>query len=141
MSDIFKTLRESNAALLKAEAVDLAKWSKLKHTKGDLETFLQFNLAEIEFKTLDSGYTSIICTSNTALIKILDTKKPEDKKKLVNFKSAGIQTKDLKSVLTWDLVENTYKTISLNTWQITNFISITPENVLILDELINKILK
>ena len=141
MSDIFKTLSESNADLLKAEAVDLAKWSKLKHTKGDFETFLQFNLAEIEFKKLDGEDTSIICTSNTALIEIFNTKKPEDKKKLVNFKSQGIRTKDLKLVMTWDLVENKFKTIPLNSWQIANFISITPENVLILDELINKLLK
>ena len=53
MSDIIKTLRESNSLLLKAEAEDIAKWSKLRHTKSDLELFLQFNIAEIEFRTLD----------------------------------------------------------------------------------------
>ena len=141
MSNIIQTLRESNSELLKAEANDFAKWSKLKHVKDDFELFLQFNLAEIEFKTLDGKDASIICTSNTALIKILSTKKPEDKKKLVKFRGAGIKSKDPKYVKTWDLVNNTYKIIFLKSWQIVNFISISPDNVLILDELINKILK
>ena len=134
-------MRESSSELLKAESKDLAKWSKLKHVKDDFELFLQFNLAEIEFKTLDGKDDSIICTSNTALIKILSTKKPEEKQKLIKFKGPGIKSKDPKYVKTWDLVNNTYKTIYLKSWQIANFISISPDNVLILDELINKILK
>lgn len=141
MSDIIKTLRESDSLLLKAEAEDIAKWSKLRHTKSDLELFLQFNIAEIEFRTLDGKDDSIICTSNIPLMKVLETKKPEDKKKIKDIKNNGITTKDIKSVLTWDLIDNKYKTISLNAWQITNFISITPKNILILDELINKNIK
>lgn len=141
MSDIIKTLRESNSLLLKAEAEDIAKWSKLRHTKSDLELFLQFNIAEIKFRSLDGKDDSIICTSNIPLMKVLETKKPEDKKKIKDIKNNGIITKDLKSVLTWDLIDNKYKTISLNAWQITNFISITPKNILILDELINKNIK
>lgn len=134
-------MRESSSELLKAEGKDMAKWSKLKHVKDDFELFLQFNIAEIEFKTVDGKDDSVICTNNTALIKILDTKEPEDKKKLVKFRGPAIKSKDPKSVLTWDLVNNTYKTIYLKSWQIANFISISPDNVLILDELINKILK
>ena len=122
MSDILKTLRESNVALLKAEELDLKKWSRLKHNKTDFELFLQFNLAEIEFTTVDNTESSILCTSNTALIKILNTKKQKDKKELANLKSSGITTKDLRSVLTWDLIENKYKTISLNSWQIKRFL-------------------
>lgn len=141
MSNIIQTLRESNAELLKAESKDLARWSKLKHIKQDFELFLQFNIAEIEFKTVDGNDDSVVCTSNTALIKILDTKKPEDKKKLVKFRGPSLKSKDPNSVLTWDLVNNSYKTIYLNSWQIVNFISISPDNVLVLDELIKKILK
>lgn len=141
MSNILKTLRESNNLLLKAEGADITKWSKLRHTKSDFELFLQFNIAEVEFRSLDGKDNSIICTSNIPLIKILETKKQEDKKKLINIKNSGITSKDRQSVLTWDLVDNKYKTISLNAWQIQNFISIDPKNILILDELINKIIK
>lgn len=141
MSDIISQMRKSNSELIKTEASDLAKWSKLKHVKSDLELFLQFNVAEINFKTKDNLDSSIICTSNTTLIKILAAKKEEDKKKLVVFKNSGINTKDKTSVLTWDLVDNKYKTINLSSWFIVNFISIFPENILLLDEVINKILK
>lgn len=141
MSDIIKTLRESDSLLLKAEAEDIAKWSKLRHTKKDLELFLQFNIAEIKFRSLDGKDANIICTSNIPLMKVIETKKLEDKKKIKDIKNNGITTKDIKSVLTWDLIDNKYKTISLNAWQITNFISITPKNILILDELINKNIK
>lgn len=141
MSDILKTLRESDSLLLKAEGADLAKWSKLRHVKDDLELFLQFNIAEIQFKTMSGKDASVICTSNAALIKILQTKELKDKQKLVKYRGPGIHTKDKKSVMTWDLVSDKYKTISLSSWQIANFISINPDNILILDELINKLLK
>ena len=141
MSDIIQKIRESNSELLKSEGADISKWSKLRHTKSDLELFLQFNIAEIEFRKLDGSDDSIICTSNVALLKILETKKKEDKEKLINFRGNGINTKDIKQVLTWDLVDNKYKTISLNAWQIKNFVSITPKNILILDELVNKLIK
>lgn len=141
MSDIISQMRKSNSELIKTEASDLAKWSKLKHIKSDLELFLQFNVAEIKFKTNTNTDSSVICTSNTTLIKILAAKKEEDKKKLMNFKNSGIKTKDKNSVLTWDLIDNKYKTINLASWFIVNFISIFPENILLLDEVINKILK
>lgn len=141
MSDILQKIRESNSLLLKAEGADIVQWSKLRHTKNDLELFLQFNIAEIEFRKIDGSDDNIICTSNAALLKILETKKKTDKEKLINFRGSGINTKDIRSVMTWDLVDNKYKTISLNAWQIKNFISINPKNILLLDELINKIIK
>lgn len=141
MNDIIKTLRESNIELLKAEAADLSKWSKLKHIKKDFELFLQFNIAEVSFKTIDEKDSKIICTSNAALIKILQCQKLEDKEKLVKFKGPGINCKDKDFVKTWDIQNNTFKTISLNSWQIENFISISPKNILILDELIRNLLK
>ena len=147
MSDLFEQIREANSELHKAASKDLAKWSKLKHIKEDFELFLQFNIAEIEYRTLKGEDASVICTSNTALIKILDANTKEDKQKLVKFHGSAIKSKDPKSVLTWDLVNNRYTTIPLNSWQIRwqdgkpNLISISPENILILDELITKILK
>lgn len=140
MSDLIQTLRESDAELLKAEAADLAKWSKLKHVKQDFELFLQFNIAHVSFTTVDGKEDSIICTSNTALLKVMNEKDPEKKQKLAKFRGSGIKTKDMHFVKTWDLVDKTYKMVSLKSWQIDNFISITPDNVLILDELLNNLL-
>ena len=45
------------------------------------------------------------------------------------------------SVDTWDLIDNKRKTVSTASWQITNFISITPENALVIVEVLKNILK
>ena len=139
--DVISKLRSSNAELLKAEAVDLAKWSKLRHVKEDFELFLNFNIAEVEFKTADGKDRKIICTSNTTLVELFSLVKDNERAKVAKKQSAGIKTRDKTSVDTWDLVENKRKTVKLKSWQIVNFISITPENILILDELVRKLLK
>ena len=139
--DVISKLRSSNAELLKAEAVDLAKWSKLRHVKEDFELFLNFNIAEVEFKTADGKDRKIICTSNTTLVELFSLAKDNERAKVAKKQSAGIKTRDKTSVDTWDLVENKRKTVKLKSWQIVNFISITPENILILDELVRKLLK
>ena len=139
--DIISTLRSSNAELLKAEAADLAKWSKLRHVKDDFELFLNFNIAEVEFKAADGKDCKIICTSNTTLVELFSLAKDNERAKIAKKQSAGIKTRDKTSVDTWDLVENKRKTVKLKSWQIVNFISITPENILILDELVRKLLK
>ena len=38
----------------------------------------------------------------------------------------GIRTHDTTSVMTFDIIGNTFKTVSLKAWEILNFISITP---------------
>ena len=139
--DIISKLRSSNTELLKAEAVDLTKWSKLRHVKEDFELFLNFNIAEVEFKTADGKDRKIICTSNTTLVELFSLVKDNERAKVAKKQSAGIKTRDKTSVDTWDLVENKRKTVKLKSWQIVNFISITPENILILDELVRKLLK
>lgn len=139
MSAIIEKMQKSESQLLKQQAEDLAKWSKLRHTKQDLELFLQFNIAEIQFRAKQEIRT-ILCTSNTTLIKIIAAKKVNDKKQLADEKSDGIRTKDLTSVLTWDLIDKSYKTINLTSWQIINFISIFPSNILLLDEILNKVI-
>jgi len=139
--DVIKRMRESGNKLLETEARDIQMWSKLRHNKEDLELFLNNNIAEIKFKTKDGKDTSIICTSNTTLVSVMSTKKKADKKKSVKLKSSGIKTHDSTSVNTWDLIDNKMKTMSLMSWQIMNFITITPENILILDEVLTEILK
>jgi len=141
MSSIIEKMKQSSSELLKAEGADLAKWSKLKHTKEDFELFLNFNIAEISYKTLEGEDRTMVCTSNAALIKVFSLVKESDKKKAMHLKTNGIRTKAKRSVDTWDLIENKRKTVSLNSWAIINFISITPKNILILDELMKKLLK
>lgn len=139
--DLIKKLKESDNEILKNEANDLAKWSKLKHSKSDLEFFLNFNIAQIDFFTKDGKESSIVGTSNTTLIKIYSLKKDKDKKKLKGLKSDGMRTNDSTSVQIWDLIENKPKTIFLKSWQIMSFISINEDNILLLDKLLNEFLK
>lgn len=139
--NVIEQLRAANNALQKAQAADIKTWSRLRHTKLDLEFFLNHNIAKIEYTTLDHKPRSMVCTSNTTLIKILSRIKENDVKKAASLKSNGIRTKDLTTIDTWDLIENTRTTMSLADWTITDFISISPENILILHELIQKILK
>ena len=66
MADIIQLMRNSDKSLLLAESADIANWKNLTHNKTGLETFLQFNIAELQFKyTNSSFYTKIVCTSNT----------------------------------------------------------------------------
>ena len=80
--DVISKLRSSNAELLKAEAADLAKWSKLRHVKEDFELFLNFNIAEVEFKTADGKDRKIICTSNTTLVELFSLAKDNERAKV-----------------------------------------------------------
>lgn len=139
MSDFIQIMRESNSELLKAQSNDISTWSKLKHNKEDLELFLQFNIAYIQFQTNKGEITSTLCTSNTALIKMLQlTEKEKDqKKKLVKFKGPVIKSKEKNEVLSWDIRQKDFRSINLKSWYILNFISITPKNILILDEIVN----
>ena len=67
--------------------------------------------------------------------------KVDDKQKARGLKSSGMHTKDSKTVMIWDLVESKPKTIFLKAWQIMNFISISEDNILLLDKFLNEILK
>jgi len=142
MSNLIEKLAESNDDLRKQQAADLAKWSKFKHTQHDLETFLSFNVAEIEFFTKNGEKRNIVCTNNVPLIKILQTAEPEKKKKFIGHSNATVHDlfKNKKFVGAWDLIANKYKNIYLSNWQILNFMSISKENILLLDELIRNIL-
>ena len=134
-------MRASGNKMLETEAQDLATWSKLKHNKQDLELFLNFNIAEIEFKTKSDEKATVIGTANTSLVKVFSAKKDVDKQKAAKLKSSGMRTKDSTSVQIWDLVENKPKTIMLSAWSIKNFISISEKNILVLDEVLRDLLK
>ena len=140
MEDLIDKMRHSRVELLKTEAQDLAIWSKLNHSKKDLELFLNFNLAEISYKTKSGIEKRIICTSNGPLIKIFSTLTKEKKRKYVKLVSPGFRCKEPDLVKTWVLEDNKLKSVFLKEWQILNFISIHEHNVLILDEVLHKLL-
>lgn len=80
---------------------------------------------------------TIICTSNTRLIAVFQALKAVDKKSaLAKTPFAGIKTRDSNSVLTFNLVDNKYNTISLRAWELGSFVTMTEKNLLILDALL-----
>ena len=141
MANFLDKVKYTGNKLLEAELVGLSKWEKLRHTKEDLELFLNFNIAEIHYLTKFGQPRHIVCTSNIPLVNAFNAKKPEDKQEFAKENSAGIKTKERCSVDTWDLIANKRKTVSLSSWQIVNFITISPDNILILDKIFNELLK
>ena len=67
--------------------------------------------------------------------------KASDKKTALKSKNKGIRTNDPKSVLTFNLIENKYNTVMLDFWDIITFLTITPDNIEILDSIANDMLK
>jgi len=143
MMNLVDQLKASGKKLLEAEGETLGDWSKLKHNKQDLELFLQFHIVELHFKPKDSSdYQSVVCTSNTRLIEVFKRLKAKDKKAaLKSAPFSGIKTRDSTSVLTFNLVDNKYNTISLRAWKLGSFVTITPKNVELLDILLTDLLK
>lgn len=142
--NIIDKLKNSGIPSLEQKSSDVEKWAALRHTKEDLELFLNFNLAEIRFKTLDGKDSTIVCTSNTTVIRLFSFAKDHDKEKLKQIASGdskGIKTKNKRTIDTWDLIDNRIKTMSLSSWQIIDFISISPANMLDLHFMVNTLLK
>lgn len=67
--------------------------------------------------------------------------KASDKKTALKSKNKGIRTNDPKSVLTFNIIENKYNTVMLDFWDIITFLTITPDNIEILDSVANDMLK
>lgn len=142
-ASLIDQLKKSGKKVLEAQANGVETWSKLHHNKRDLETFLQFNIAELRYKPKDSkDFKTIVCTSNTKLIKVFQAIKTLEKKKLLaSAPFAGIKTKDPTSVLTFNLVDNKYNTVLLKAWELGSFITITEKNLEVLDMLLSDLLK
>lgn len=76
MLDLVEKMANSGNKVLEAAANDFTKWSKLKHTKQDLELFLQYNLVHMKFRPKGhSTYKEIVCTSNNRFIKVFSSLK------------------------------------------------------------------
>ena len=142
MDDLVEKLASSGNKVLEAAANDWSKWSKLKHSKIDLEFFLKNNIVHLKFRPKKAvAMKDIVCTSNTRFIAIFSALKDSMKKKALNTKIDGISTKDKTSVMTFNLIDNKYNTIDLSMWEIVAFLTITEDNIEILDKVANQLLK
>ena len=140
--DLIQKMLDSGNKTIVAAANDMSKWKELKHDKTGLETFLKYNIALIRFRKKNAAtYKTVTCTSNTRFIEVFSKLKSSEKKEALKSKFDGIKTKDLGSTMTFDLMENKYCTIPLLIWNIVHFISITEDNIEILDGVVNEILK
>jgi hypothetical protein len=140
--DIIQQLAKSGNKLLEAAANDMSQWQQLKHNKQDLELFLQFNLVNLRFKPKNKhSMQEIVCTSNTKFIEVFSKLKKSEKQKALKLKNNGIRTNEPNSVLTYNIITNRYNTIDLSAWEIVNFISMTEDNIEILDDVLNTIMR
>lgn len=141
--NIIDQIRESGSKVLGAvgDGVELA--SHLKHNKSGLETLLAVSIAELRFKPKDEkDFRTIVCTSNTRLIKVFQAIKEKDKKKaLATTPFVGIKTRDSTSILTFNLISNTYNTISLRAWELGGIVPLSEKNLEALDMILSDLLK
>ena len=140
--DLVEKLLESGNKVLEAAGNDMKMWSSFKHVKRDLEVFLAHNLVHLKFKPKNAAVMKeIVCTSSTPFIRAFSLLKEQDKRKAFRAKNLGIKTKDPCTVMTYNVLDGEYNTIALDLWEIVNFISITPENIEVLDKVANDLLK
>ena len=142
MLDLVEKMASSGNKVLESAANDFSKWKKLKHNKQDLELFLQFNLVHLRFRPKGhAAFKEIVCTSNTKFIKVFSALKESQKKRAMAVKSDGIKTKDKDSVLTYNLLEGKYNTVDLGWWELVAFITMSEDNIEVLDKVANETLK
>ena len=142
MDDLVERLASSGNPILEAAANDWSKWSKLNHSKLDLEFFLKNNIVHLKFMPKKAAtFKEIVCTSNTRFIAVFSALKDSLKKRALKAKVDGISTKDLGSVLTFNLIDNKYNTIDMSRWEIVAFLTITDDNIEMLDKVANELLK
>jgi hypothetical protein len=63
------------------------------------------------------------------------------KKRALSTKFDGIKTKDKDSVLTYNLLEGKYNTVDLGWWELVAFITMSEDNIEVLDKVANEMLK
>ena len=141
-----EVLANSNNRLLVSNAKNSRDWNNLKHNKECLELFLNHNLSEVFFTAEDGNERRIIASSNTTLIKMFSIKRgPSYTKEIASLRkkaSPGIHTKSPFNVLTWDFMNNRYCTIpTRGMWYLGNWITISEDNVALLNETIRDILE
>lgn len=146
--NIIEILNNSNITALKRKAADISKWSKCKHNKVGLETYLQFHIVELHFNYKDGSEGTIYCTSNLAFIAAYSKLKNTKDNKKIQFKyiNGGIKTADPNTIDTWDLIDNQRKSINLfnngqDKWYIKDFVPLEPEDCIEILTVIRQTLK
>ena len=140
--DLVEKMASSGNKVLEAAANDWSKWSKLTHSKKDLEFFLKNNIVHLKFMPKHATtFKEIVCTSNTRFIAVFSALKDSMKKRALKSREDGISTKEPLSTMTFNLVENKYNTIDLSRWEIVAFLTITEDNIELLDKVANELLK
>lgn len=137
-------LKESGNEFLEKQSEYAEMWSKLKHTKADLELFLKHNIAELKFKPKGalSETKTIVCSSNVRFIALFHAVKKSDRAEILKkVPFSGIKTKEKNEILTFNLIDDTYNTVSLKSWELGNFVTLTEENLPMLDVLLCDLLK
>lgn len=137
-------LKESGNEFLEKQSEYAEMWSKLKHTKADLELFLKHNIAELKFKPKGalSETKTIVCSSNVRLIALFHAVKKSDRAEILKkVPFSGIKTKEKNEILTFNLIDDKYNTVSLKSWELGNFVTLTEDNVELLDLVVKDVLK
>ena len=142
IDEFIDILKNSKNKILVSEASNLGKWSQLKHNKESLELFLNYNIAEIEFRSKKTkDLKRVLVCSNTNFIKAVNAKSDSDKKKIIEslpkIHSTGLKNNSSILTTSWNIMKNDYCTIPLNSWKIVNWIEINESNA----ELINDIIR
>lgn len=136
MQSFIELLKRQDNRLLKNEGQGIELFKSLRHTKTDLDKFLQYVVAEI----FTSSKKILVCTSNEMLVK-----KFSPVKQIGNTLNKTIhspfETSAKYNALTWDLLKNKYASISGDGWRILNFIVIDESNIDILHDVIVELLK
>lgn len=141
--DLVEKLASSGHEVLEAAANDWSKWSKLSRSKKDLEFFLKNNIVHLKFRPKNAvAMKEVVCTSNTRFIAVFSALKSSLKKKALKSRNDGIATKDISSIMTYNLIDNKYNTISdLMAIEIVAFLTISDDNIELLDKVANELLR
>ena len=138
-------LSDSGDVLLKSASDSLGRWSGMKHNKECLETFLNHNIALLEFVSAKNEKVLAVCCSNTTFVGLfnmnLDSMDVKAREKLPKVMSNGMRSRSTTSVTTWNLLKHNYFTIPLKSWKIVSFVEIDGENMLLLDKIVKDILQ
>ena len=137
-------LSESKDILLRSASDSLGKWNKMKHNKECLETFLNHNIALLEFVSEKNEKVRAVCCSNTTFVGILNMNlgsvDVKSRKNLPKVKSDGMRSRSTTSVTTWNLLKHNFFTVPLKSWKIVSFVEIDEGNMLLVDEIVKDIL-
>lgn len=125
---IIEQLKHSQNPVLTQEAANIEQFKDFKHNKTDLALFLKCNLTEIAIPKLN-----LCCTSNPLIVEgLIKLDKTVNPKLIKYFYDITGDVQHKRGILTWDIIRKKVVTIRSSEWTITNFITIKPENQILI---------